>query len=531
MIVNRTLNKIISKSPALQETLLDLTNDSVAPGNLAQNETAHDREGENIVGSFITEDAEAWAVGRRNGVPVLPNDPTYHNNSYWYSQVSEDASIVSGSCMRIAGEYADIAEDNAITSGSAMRIAGEYKDDARDSMIISGSFMHVAGEHAEDSEAWAVGKRGGQEVPSTDPTYHNNAEHWAKYAQEHAGGGIHYKESILFANIPTTGMSLGDMYDIKDDFTTDSRFQDGAGIACDAGTNIIWNANEKWDIDPQGSGGGHTIVNSSGTEMIQRSKLQFEGCEVTDDSTNDITKVKAKGSVTGVKGNKESDYRTGNVNITPANIGALATNGDGKDVTVTYTTKDAAANTTEKTNTTTDQPSTIAKLTSGETLASMFGKISAMFKNIRKLWNTVGTSALASGKTVTGLLGKTDISGVGSTVTGAISTLGNRTTWTVLQSGTLTNQNQVSISGVANYSEMILVVKAGSCCGSLYLPVAWLKSEKSNNNYFDFGGYGSVTAYSWFRVYFQPNSAIVWIQGGTETGSMANTASYWIYVR
>jgi len=29
--------------------------------------------------------AEAWAVGKRNGVPVGPSDPTYHNNSKWYS--------------------------------------------------------------------------------------------------------------------------------------------------------------------------------------------------------------------------------------------------------------------------------------------------------------------------------------------------------------------------------------------------------------------------------------------------------------
>lgn len=29
---------------------------------------------------------------------------------------------------------------------------------------------------AEDAEAWAIGKRGGVDVPSTDPTYHNNAK-------------------------------------------------------------------------------------------------------------------------------------------------------------------------------------------------------------------------------------------------------------------------------------------------------------------------------------------------------------------
>ena len=32
------------------------------------------------------EDAEAWAVGERGGVPVDPTDPTYHNNAEYYAQ-------------------------------------------------------------------------------------------------------------------------------------------------------------------------------------------------------------------------------------------------------------------------------------------------------------------------------------------------------------------------------------------------------------------------------------------------------------
>lgn len=32
------------------------------------------------------EDSEAWAVGTRDGVPVSSDDPTYHNNSKWYSE-------------------------------------------------------------------------------------------------------------------------------------------------------------------------------------------------------------------------------------------------------------------------------------------------------------------------------------------------------------------------------------------------------------------------------------------------------------
>ena len=100
----------------------------------------------------------------------------------------------------------------------------------------------------EDAEAWAVGERGGIPVGPTDPTFENNSYFWCLQASQYAQGGLHYSGSVLFAYIPTTGMTVGDMYNIEDDFTTDSRFQEGAGIHCAAGTNIAWNPNNKWDI-------------------------------------------------------------------------------------------------------------------------------------------------------------------------------------------------------------------------------------------------------------------------------------------
>lgn len=73
---------------------------------------------------------------------------------------------------------------------------------------------------------------------------------------------------------------------------------------------------------------GHKIKNSSGT-LTQRESLKFTGdVTVTDDSTNDQTIINftaGSSAVTGVKGNSESTYRTGNVNITPANVGAVPT--------------------------------------------------------------------------------------------------------------------------------------------------------------------------------------------------------------
>ena len=100
-------------------------------------------------------DAEAWAAGTRDGEPVGSSDETYHNNSKYYAEQ--------------AGNSADDAytsETNAALSESA------------------------AEERAEDSEAWAVGTRDGQPIPSTDPAYNNNAKHWAESAAAIVGIGI-----------------------------------------------------------------------------------------------------------------------------------------------------------------------------------------------------------------------------------------------------------------------------------------------------------------------------------------------------
>lgn len=56
--------------------------------------------------------------------------------------------------------------------------------------------------------------------------------------------------------------------------------------------NIVIRGDDRYlpeSVEPSGS--GHTIIDGSGTSMTQRTGLQFEGAEVTDDSTNDRTKV------------------------------------------------------------------------------------------------------------------------------------------------------------------------------------------------------------------------------------------------
>ena len=81
--------------------------------------------------------------------------------------------------------------------------------------------------------------------------------------------------------------------------------------------------------------------------------------------------------VSGVKGNKETVYRVGNVNITPENVGALAENGDSKDNTVTFESNDTS---------TSDAWTDVTVLATGEKHSSLFAKISTMFKNIRYIY-------------------------------------------------------------------------------------------------------------------------------------------------
>lgn len=54
-------------------------------------------------------EAEAWAVGERDGEPVPSTDPTYHNNAKYYSEVAQDIadSIGIDATLSVAGKAAD----------------------------------------------------------------------------------------------------------------------------------------------------------------------------------------------------------------------------------------------------------------------------------------------------------------------------------------------------------------------------------------------------------------------------------------
>ena len=54
----------------------------------------------------------------------------------------------------------------------------QYRDDAQASAT-------AAADSESNSEAWAVGQRGGTDVPSTDPTYENNSKYYSEQAGDY----------------------------------------------------------------------------------------------------------------------------------------------------------------------------------------------------------------------------------------------------------------------------------------------------------------------------------------------------------
>ena len=204
--------------------------------------------------------------------------------------------------------------------------AAESASAASSSETNAGTSETNAGASALTAEAWAKGTKNGQAVPSSDPAYENNAEYWksqayywylqAKSEAESISSALRPMGTIAFASLPSlASASEGDMYNISDAFQTTSDFAEGAGHDEPAGSNVYKTSTGKWD-------------------------------------------VLAGSPVSGVKGNAEVDYRQGNVNITPANIGLGNVDNESivslKNNIPWYGTCSTAAATTAKKATSTD---------------------------------------------------------------------------------------------------------------------------------------------------------------------------------
>ena len=139
-------------------------------------------------------EAEAWAVGKKNGTDVGSNADQYQNNAKYYAEQAASSASDANTRATAAGSSAATAEAYAkgTVSGEAVSSgatgyhdnAKYYAEQAAASATAASGSASTAGTKAEDAEAWAVGKKSGVDVSSGADQYHNNA----KYHSDAAAG-------------------------------------------------------------------------------------------------------------------------------------------------------------------------------------------------------------------------------------------------------------------------------------------------------------------------------------------------------
>ncbi len=150
------------------------------------------------------------------------------------------------------------------------KLAEQHKDSAAASALEADNYQKL-------SKSYAVGTGG--DVREGDDI--DNSKYYYEQSKRLAQGfnGIMPMGTITFAELsdPINQVSKY-MFNISDAFTSDERFTDGGGIYYGAGNNVVYTADGMWD-------------------------------------------ALAASAVTGVKGTAETEYRQGNVNISPEDIG------------------------------------------------------------------------------------------------------------------------------------------------------------------------------------------------------------------
>lgn len=72
-----------------------------------------------------SKDAEAWAVGRRNNVPVPPGDETFRNNARYYSDLAQQAMQESGYITGALNEDGELVIEVVGITGMDVRVQNE----------------------------------------------------------------------------------------------------------------------------------------------------------------------------------------------------------------------------------------------------------------------------------------------------------------------------------------------------------------------------------------------------------------------
>ena len=293
--------------------------------------------------------AKAAALSEKNAKASEDTAHTNAESAKAFAEQAESAKNDAESARDMAQTASGEAQNNATASAKSASDAEKSASSALDSKQSAESSKQSALQYATDANTSAL-KAQGYAIGNTDSAKYYYEQ--SKAISEGFAGALRPMGTITFAQLPSlASASAGDMYNISDEFVTTNAFKEGAGATQAAGTNVYKTTDGYWDC-------------LAGTP------------------------------VTGIKGAKETIFRRGNVNLTSADIGAVAEDGDASNTTVAFTVATTRSN-----------------INTGEKMSVAFGKIKKWFADLKghafkntvnNLTTTVAGSALdaTQGKTL-----------------------------------------------------------------------------------------------------------------------------------
>ena len=265
--------------------------------------------------------AKAAALSEKNAKASEDTAHTNAESAKAFAEQAESAKNDAESARNMAQTASGEAQNNATASAKSASDAEKSASSALDSKQSAESSKQSALQYATDANTSAL-KAQGYAIGNTDSAKYYYEQ--SKAISEGFAGALRPMGTITFAQLPSlASASAGDMYNISDEFVTTNAFKEGAGATQAAGTNVYKTTDGYWDC-------------LAGTP------------------------------VTGIKGSKETVFRRGNVNLTSADIGAVAEDGDASNTTVAFTDATVREN-----------------INTGEKLSVVFGKIKKWFADLK----------------------------------------------------------------------------------------------------------------------------------------------------
>ena len=136
--------------------------------------------------------SEGNAIGKQNGTDVGSGSPYYHNNAKYYAEQAADAKDSATNSANSAGSLSQRSEAYAIGKRGGVDVGSSdeayhnnskyYSEQSSGYATTASGYATAADGSAEDSEAYAIGKRDGVAVGSSDPAYHNNSKYYSEQA-------------------------------------------------------------------------------------------------------------------------------------------------------------------------------------------------------------------------------------------------------------------------------------------------------------------------------------------------------------